>query len=907
MRKFLIFAFLFLAQISFALPFAPDPGGEASIKDTPPSDSIPVPPPDKPTIYKTGNISNPLPTNKWFNSVLYNSYNVFSLRMFTYPQTIKCDDKNKYGLLIGYPKVVRSAEMITYGYEYSTNPVYPYPNIMKVLAYTDSDFSTAMAPDSAKLDGYSDWSATVKWEDSSDSSKWMKASFGQGFVFTYFEFESSLYPAIEFPYSWNSVYGRYYLYDSSGNLIQDSVSSYTGDRIILEARFPDGNSVFYGVFVPPETEFTQVVGDNWNKISIKMSSTDKYMSAGILPSANITEAITDLAEYYKYAYNFISDTKVSWTVSSKFESTTNFTFTVNKKRTSSEFNDSDTLYTLMPHQYNNLSSQVSYLSDKTYDTLRGTLKLVSGHKFTTKTKFYGALPFFQYDIPSDVKTQLQTYLSSDKNIDISSIPTDTYHGAKVIARLANLLPIADNLGDETSKLQIIIKLKNELTDWFKYSSGKSNKYFSYDDKWGGLIGITANYGSKDYNDHHFHYGYFIYASAILAMYDESFANDYGGMVNLLIKDIANTDRTDQNFPFMRCFDFYESHSWANGMGGMDDRGIDQESSSEAMNAWAAIYLWGLATNNDNYKNLGIYLYSGENEAIKQYYFNLDRDILKSAYSHNSIGILWGGQVTYSLHFTPQNPQTIKGIQILPLTPAMTYLAYDKDYLSDFYNASKTESGADLSQWYDIWARLISLFNPSAGLSQFDSYKSSDAEQGSSKTFTYHFLNFFNQCGTPLLKYTADFPSYLVTENSGKKIFTVYNYTDSNKTVRFYNNSGTYVGSVNAAAKSFVSASDLVQNTNEEKLLVYPVPYKPGSGGKYDGDGITFLGLDEGTNIKIFNVAGELVYEKEVPVNSNFYVWNTRNNYGNKIASGIYIYYITSNDGPKIKGKIAIER
>lgn len=895
MKKSAIITLLFLAQISFALPV---PGGKASIKDTPPSGSTPPS-----SIYKTGNISNPLPTNKWFNSVLYNPYNVFSLRMYTYPQTIKCDPENKYGLLIGYPKVSRSADAITYGYD---SGAYAYPNVMKVLAYKDSGFSTAMAPDSAKLDGYSDWSATVKWEDSSDSTKWMKASFGQGFVFTYFEFQSSVYPAIEFPYSWNSVYGRYYLYDSSGNLIQDSASSYTGDRIILRASFPDGNDIFYGIFVPPGTDFTQVVGDNWNKISIKMSSSDKYMSVGLLPSANVSEAVTDLASYYKYAYNFISDTKISWDVSSTFQSTTNFNFTVNRKRTSSEFNASDTLYVLMPHQYKNLSSQVVYLN-KTFDTLRGTLKLVSGNKFATATKFYGALPFFKYDIPSGVKTQLQTYLSSDKNIDMSSIPTDTYHGAKVIARLANLLPIADNLGDETSKLQIITKLKNELINWFTYSSSESCKYFSYDGTWGGLIGISASYGSQNYADHHFHYGYFIYASAILAMYDESFANDYGGMVNLLIKDIANTTRGDSNFPFMRCFDFYESHSWASGMGGMDDRGIDQESSSEAMNAWAAIYLWGIATGNDNYKKLGIYLYSNENEAVKQYYFDLDKDVLKSSYNHNSIGILWGGQVTYSLHFTPQNPQTIKGIQIFPVTPSMTYLAYDKDYLSEFYNASKTESGADLSQWYDIWARLISLFNPSAGLSQFDSYKSSDAEQGSSKTFTYHFLNFFNQCGTPLLKYTADFPSYLVTENSGKKIFTVYNYTDSNKTVRFYNNSGTYVGSVNAAAKSFVSASDLVQNTNEEKLLVYPVPYKPGSGGKYDGDGITFLGLDEGTNIKIFNVAGELVYEKEVPVNSNFYVWNTRNNYGNKIASGIYIYYITSNDGPKIKGKIAIER
>ena len=72
---------------------------------------------------------------------------------------------------------------------------------------------------------------------------------------------------------------------------------------------------------------------------------------------------------------------------------------------------------------------------------------------------------------------------------------------------------------------------------------------------------------------------------------------------------------------MRNYDFYESHSWANGMGGQDDRGIDQESSSEAMNTWSAVYLWGLITQNKEIENLGIYLYSNEYQAIKYYYFD----------------------------------------------------------------------------------------------------------------------------------------------------------------------------------------------------------------------------------------------------------------------------------------------
>ena len=37
-----------------------------------------------------------------------------------------------------------------------------------------------------------------------------------------------------------------------------------------------------------------------------------------------------------------------------------------------------------------------------------------------------------------------------------------------------------------------------------------------------------------------------------------------------------------------------------------------------------------------------------------------------------------------------------------------------------------------------------------------------------------------------------------------------------------------------------------------------------------------------------------------------YFWDAKNNYGNNVASGIYIYIVDSN-GKKTKGKLAIER
>ena len=133
---------------------------------------------------------------------------------------------------------------------------------------------------------------------------------------------------------------------------------------------------------------------------------------------------------------------------------------------------------------------------------------------------------------------------------------------------------------------------------------------------------------------------------------------------------------------------------------------------------------------------------------------------------------------------------------------------------------------------------------------------------------------------------------------------VYNPLAINRVVRFYDSSGTYAGSVNVNAGSYVITSNLIQDINPDNVLVYPVPYKPNSGGSYDASGITFQNIGTNAKIRIFNVAGELVFET---TQSTFFIWDAKNKYGNKIASGVYIYYITSGEGKTFKGKLAIER
>lgn len=91
----------------------------------------------------------------------------------------------------------------------------------------------------------------------------------------------------------------------------------------------------------------------------------------------------------------------------------------------------------------------------------------------------------------------------------------------------------------------------------------------------------------------------------------------------------------------------------------------------------------------------------------------------------------------------------------------------------------------------------------------------------------------------------------------------------------------------------------------EGAYVYPNPYKPGSGGDYDADFITFSKLTEQATIEIFNIAGELVSTITKDSTISEKKWDATNDAGKRLASGVYIFYISNDDGQKKTGKFAI--
>ncbi|MEW6617924.1 MAG: C25 family cysteine peptidase [bacterium] len=85
------------------------------------------------------------------------------------------------------------------------------------------------------------------------------------------------------------------------------------------------------------------------------------------------------------------------------------------------------------------------------------------------------------------------------------------------------------------------------------------------------------------------------------------------------------------------------------------------------------------------------------------------------------------------------------------------------------------------------------------------------------------------------------------------------------------------------------------------VVVYPNPFKPSRG----DENIVFEGLPEDTQIRIYDISGSLVKDEEGKRAT--WIWDVRNNYGKKIDSGVYIYVLTTGDGKKKTGKIAIIR
>ncbi|MFA5976328.1 MAG: choice-of-anchor Q domain-containing protein [Elusimicrobiota bacterium] len=94
---------------------------------------------------------------------------------------------------------------------------------------------------------------------------------------------------------------------------------------------------------------------------------------------------------------------------------------------------------------------------------------------------------------------------------------------------------------------------------------------------------------------------------------------------------------------------------------------------------------------------------------------------------------------------------------------------------------------------------------------------------------------------------------------------------------------------------------LPESAISNTIRVYPNPWR----GDRVATGITFDQMTTGSTVKIFTTSGRHIRSLDAP--SGSVIWDLKNDSGDKVASGIYLYVITNNQGQRVRGKVVVIR
>jgi endoglucanase Acf2/regulation of enolase protein 1 (concanavalin A-like superfamily) len=662
----------------------------------------------------------PIPTHKFWTSKYWNPHGFAPGPVYMFPEPLSIQ-VTANGLVAGYYPSVNNNGL------WFNKPFQP-----DLTVGTDGLNTGAV-----NVSRYSDW--TVDFDFGPITTR-----VGRGMPFIYVTTNGS-HPTVTFN-------GQPTIFANNGNILGVSIA---------------GNN--YGLFGPAGSAWS---GIGTTKLTCNLAGGATYFSLAILPSQSA------LSAFASHAFSFPVDTRVSWNYD---QSGSQVTTTYNVITQSMDGVSAGFLMALYPHQYASLPGPVN--TGFTYASPRGQMRVWSGNSFTTVDTFNGVLPYLPRT-PNYNAATLQGLLNSVVNEGNHYTAGDTYFGGKKVARIAQLLPIAQQQ-DPAAFNNLLNSLKGQLQFWFT-AAGKNSSLFYYDDNWGSLIGYPASFGSDTgLTDHHFHYGYWIHAAAMVGLYDRNWIaqNNWGGIVDLLRRDIASIDRGDSMFPFLRNFDVYAGHSWASAQAPFGDGG-NEESTSEAINAWAGMILLGTVTGDTQLRDAGIWLYTQETKAAFYYWFNAGPvNTFPAGFSRIMIANLFDAKSDWSTWFGAQ-PEFVHGIEFLPFTGTSLYLGRDPAYCQRNFNEVLTLNGGSLNLWQDLMEMYEAFFDPADAINRWNS--TTFTEDGESRAHQYAWLHTLSALGRVHTAVTANWPFHAVFRNPGNNVVThvAFNPTGSPVTVNF---------------------------------------------------------------------------------------------------------------------------
>ncbi len=683
------------------------------------------------------------PTSQWYSTLIFNPK---PDPIFVQPMTVRTTPA-------GFEMVLPSKEVVA-SERRDTEVGYPHrdPLVLSPLAFE---------PGTAKLARVTDWSIDISFARGADD---MQVTVAHGNPYAFFQL-------------------------SRGDLrlrLPAAGERFDGgaDARVLALRV---KGKAYALFAPTGARWESVSATEW---VARLPADKRYVSAAVLPD----DKAETLALFSRHAYAFVTDTKVEW----RYDVAASLVETTFKASTQvMEGADNGPLQGLYPHHWFQ-NPLVEGKLGAAYDTVRGKVRLLAAPQFKTRHAYAGFVPYWPAVGDSPRKAELADLMKSDqRNARRMMLPEgkSAYWQGKGLQRISKLMDVVEQQGDKEASDQLLAMLKKRMEEWL--GGGDAKRYFFLDKSLGAVASYPDEFGAiAEINDHHFWFGYWIRVAAEIGLRDPAWIarDQWGAMIELLIADIATAERGRADFPFLRNFDVYEGHAWANGLGGVGEYGVhgnNQESSSESINAWAGLVLWGELTGNRELRDLGAYLYATEWQAINHYWFDVHGLVLAPEYKNVDVAQLFGGKYIHNTWWT-DDPRQITGINLLPITTASTFFGQHPAYIRRNLDALKEEQAiwaargkkvdpADI--WQDVFAKYLALADPAAGLAQWNRWGA--VELGETRSHTLHWLLSLNEMGPPDFGVSADTPLYSVFKRAdGRRTYLAFNAGKAPISVRF---------------------------------------------------------------------------------------------------------------------------
>lgn len=788
--------------------------------------------------YDNSSRSGATPSNGIWQSLLINN---FGNAMYFYPLRAKYSD---LGLGISYP-----------GEGYFETTYNRSQTVTDTIDLYLKPYEKLSSPITNIIDD-SDMTVGVSFSDNEVMKMVNYFSQGNPYISSYFASKKALI-------SFNNVTKITTLDGNEISLNQEYIGSNILVSISSLSKYENSNGVNEKVY--EDRLYLISVNDNSNfKYTVEGLVID--LSTNYLSIVNVNDK-TDIDKYVASSGASVLSSYVSNDVIDDKDVKTTYSYEY-----INEIDNSDKpLIGVLPHQRKKIiDTNLTNLTP--YKSVRGDIYLVNDNKFITNDKFYGISP--TYDEPIDSSYSREVMISYLEKLDIDTsnniMSEDAYWQGKSLHPLANGAMEAHQLGLYDLRDKFVSRLKEILTDWYTYDGINDKYYFYYDNEWGTLYYRVSEFGAN-YNlaDHHFTYGYYVFASMVAFRFDKEFKSNYQDMVNLLLMDYMNYTSDTSLFDKFRNYDYYAGHSWAGGYADSDG-GNNQESASESLNSYQAAYLYAELIEDQDLKDASIYCYTTELSAIKQYWFNYDNDSYSSSYPYHGVGQIYGGSNFYGTFFNG-DPTYIYGIHLLPSGEYLTSYSLGKEeneklksLYEDYVKEEINWTNHDAEDGYQhIYWVILAMFDSDAALNRLE--KRIDEIKNSNELFNvYYLIHSLNSLGVRSKEIQGVGLPSTTYEKDGKITTVVTNLTDKEKTIRLYNGDNqvsTYVIAPNTTFHIDPYKNGKINNSIEENEKV-----NLGYANYVDDNNYTFT--------FIFNEKGEYVFNISLVNESNitFYIY-----------------------------------